>query len=71
MRNLQDLYKSTSEVHLVCLLADADNITFEQAIRDKKWQAAMDEEIAAIEKNSTWELIEFPEGHQLIGVKWI
>jgi hypothetical protein len=31
-------------------LADAENIIFEEAVRDKKWQAAMDEEIRAIEK---------------------
>jgi transposase InsO family protein len=36
MRSLQDLYESTNEVHLVCLLADAENITFEEAVRDKK-----------------------------------
>eukprot|EP00250_Pteridium_aquilinum_P008869 c18273_g1_i1 orf=116-460(+) len=46
MRSLQDLYESTNELHLVCLLADAESIIFEEAVRDKKWQAAMDEEIA-------------------------
>ena len=41
MRSLQDLYDSTSEVHLVCLLADAENISVEEALRDKKWKSAM------------------------------
>jgi Reverse transcriptase (RNA-dependent DNA polymerase) len=68
---LQDLYESTNEVHLVCLLVDAENITFEEAVRDKKWQAAMDEEIRAIERNKTWELVELPEGYRPIGVKWV
>ena len=49
MRSLQDLYDSTDEVHLVCLLADSENIAFEEAIRDTKWKAAMDEEIKAID----------------------
>ena len=49
MRSLQDLYDSTNEVHLVCLLADSENIAFEEAVRDKKWKAAMDEEIKAID----------------------
>ena len=71
MRSLQDLYELTNELHLVCLLADAESIIFEEAVRDKKWQAAMDEEIAAIERNETWELVELPEGHQPIGVKWV
>lgn len=68
---MQDLYESTNEVHLICLLADSENITFEEAVRDKKWQAAMDEEITAIERNETWELVELPRGHQPIGVKWV
>ena len=71
IRSLHDLYDSTNEVHLVCLLADAENISFEEAVRDKKWQTAMDEEIKAIDRNNTWELTELPEGSQPIGVKWI
>lgn len=31
----------------------------------------MDEEIQAIEKNDTWELIKLPKGHKPIGVKWV
>ena len=54
MRNLQDLYDSTNEVHLVWLLLDAENISFEEAVRDKKWQTTMDEEIKAIYSNNTW-----------------
>lgn len=57
-RNLQDLYDSTNEVHRVCLLADAENISPEEAMSDEKWQATMDEEIHAIERNKTWELKE-------------
>ena len=57
MRSLRDLYNSTDEVHLVCLLAYAENISFEEAVRDTKWQTAMDEEIKAIHRNNTWEVI--------------
>jgi len=71
MRSLQDLYDLTNEVHLVCLVADAENISFEEAVQDKKWQTAMDEEITAIDGNNTWELTELPNGNQPIGVKWI
>ena len=35
MRSLQDLYDSTDEVHLVCLLADSENTAFKEAVRDK------------------------------------
>jgi hypothetical protein len=67
MRSLQDLYDSTNEVHLVCLLVDAENISFEETVRDKKWQTAMNEEIKAIDRNNTWELAELPKGSQPIG----
>lgn len=71
LRTLQDLYNSTNEVHLVCLLTDAENISFEEALKDKKWQEAMDEEIQPIERNKTWELTKLPKGVQAIGVKWV
>ena len=31
----------------------------------------MDEEIASIEKNQTWELVDLPNGRDVIGLKWI
>jgi hypothetical protein len=69
IRSLRDIYEVINELHLVCLLADADDITFEQAVKDEKWQAAMQKEINTIEKNDTWELATLPKGHKLICVK--
>ena len=31
----------------------------------------MKEEIGAIEKNRTWELVDLPQGKNAIGLKWI
>jgi hypothetical protein len=53
-RDLRDLYETTGEVHLVCLLADAEMISFEETVRDPKWKATMDKKMKAIEKNETW-----------------
>ncbi|KAE8671027.1 hypothetical protein F3Y22_tig00112000pilonHSYRG00251 [Hibiscus syriacus] len=50
---------------------NAENISFEEALRDKKWRTAMNEEIEAIDRNNTWELAELPKGSQPIGVKWV
>jgi len=58
MWSLQDLHNSIDEVNLICLLADSDNIAFEEAIRDKKWTVAIDEEMKAIEGNEMWDLVE-------------
>lgn len=53
------------------LFADCDPITFQDAVKYPKWQIAMDEEIAAIEKNNTWALTDLPKGQKSIGVKWV
>ena len=52
-------------------MADSEDITFSEAVKDEKWLKAMDEEIGAIEKNQTWEVADLPEGHKTIGVKWV
>ena len=31
----------------------------------------MDEELNAIEKNKTWELVDLPKGKEVVGVKWV
>ena len=71
IRTIQELYESTKQVHVVCLLAGSKNITFEEAVQDEKWRLAMDEEIDAIERNNTWELSNPPTGARPIGVKWV
>ncbi|XP_028098760.1 uncharacterized protein LOC114298399 [Camellia sinensis] len=48
------------------LFSDCDPVTFQDAVKDQKWQKAMDEEIAAIEKNHTWELTDLPKGQKSI-----
>jgi len=53
------------------LFSDCDPTTFEVAVKTSTWRQAMNEEIAAIERNNTWELTQLPEGHKTIGVKWV
>ena len=36
-----------------------------------KWQTAMEEEIAALQENETFELTSLPEGQSLVGGKWV
>ena len=35
------------------------------------WRKAIDEELATIQKNKTWELVNLPEGKDVIGLKWV
>lgn len=75
-RNLSDIYEQevanegmNSLFALYCHVDDP--IHFEEAIMDRKWIEAMDEEINAIERNKTWDLVELPKGKEVIGVKWV
>jgi len=31
----------------------------------------MEEEMASIEENGTWALVDLPPGHKFIGLKWV
>lgn len=44
---------------------------YEDAAGSPIWQNAMAEEIATIERNETWELMNLPEGKNVIGLKWV
>ena len=43
----------------------------EEALADSGWRAAVFEEIEALNKNGTWDLVEAPKGKKLVGCKWI
>ncbi|KAH9316136.1 hypothetical protein KI387_024763, partial [Taxus chinensis] len=40
-------------------------------LKNEVWEKSMDDEIDAIEKNQTWELMDLPKGKDMIGVKWV
>ena len=43
----------------------------EEALQDLGWRAAMDKEMTALEKNSTWEITTLPRGKKAIGCHWV
>lgn len=48
--------------------------SYEEAMRSKdseKWNAGMDDEMESLEKNKTWNLVDFPKDKKAIGCKWI
>ena len=53
------------------LVTEDDQVTFEDAVKRKKWRVAMVKEMEAIERNQTWELTDLPKGVKPIGVKWV
>lgn len=64
--SLKDVYSACS----FALLA-VDPLCYEEAAEQPEWKNAMIEEIQSIEKNQTWELVDLPEGKNVIGLKWI
>jgi hypothetical protein len=45
--------------------------SFAKVERRPSWRKVMMEEMASIEENDTWSLIDLPLGHKSIGVKWV
>ena len=43
----------------------------EEASMDERWKSAMDEEIYALEKNNTWEIVNVPNNKKTVGCKWL
>ncbi|KAL5542564.1 hypothetical protein UlMin_010274 [Ulmus minor] len=43
----------------------------QEALVDKRWKAAMDEEMKSLQKNETWELVDRPAGKKPVGCRWI
>ncbi|TQD71560.1 hypothetical protein C1H46_042906, partial [Malus baccata] len=43
----------------------------QDALKDPKWKKAMIEEMEALRKNSTWELVALPEGKKPVGCRWV
>eukprot|EP00253_Pinus_taeda_P021224 PITA_21224 len=77
-RNLNEIYEqgevsnNTGLNSLFALYCHVDDpIHFEDVVNEDKWIEAMNEEIDAIEKSKTWELVDLPEGKDAIGVKWV
>ena len=45
--------------------------SYSQAVQDKCWTQAMHDELEALEKNHTWDIVPSPLGVKPIGCKWI
>jgi hypothetical protein len=51
-----------------------DPRTFREAVDSEDeniWKRAMDEEMASLDKNEAWDLVELPIGRNPIGNKWV
>jgi len=45
--------------------------SYKEAILDPLWQQAMDEELSALHKTNTWDLVPLPSGKSVVGCHWV
>ncbi len=55
--------------YMVRVIYEVEPTYFEQAIGNPKWDNAMDEKMAALDTNATWELVVLLEDKKAIGCK--
>jgi hypothetical protein len=54
------------------MFTSADEATsFKEAEKEECWRRAMEAEMQSIEENRTWNLVDLPLGHKMIGLKWV
>lgn len=75
-RLITDLLENTEEIklppeELLMVSNDEEPTRYTDASRKKEWVQAMNAEIASIEKNNTWHLVELPRNRRPIGLKWV
>jgi hypothetical protein len=70
-RLIYDGYVARHYAYMAKVVQDAKPSCFEDAIGHALWDKAMDEEMAALDANRTWELVPLPEGKKAIGCKWV
>jgi hypothetical protein len=43
----------------------------QEALSDPKWRTTMHEDMEALHKNKTWDLVKLPNGKKVVGCKWV
>ncbi|GKE56125.1 retrovirus-related pol polyprotein from transposon TNT 1-94 [Tanacetum coccineum] len=64
--SIDDIYAASP-----LILFAGNPLSVEEAIKKEEWRRAMEDELQAINKNMTWELVSLPQGKTTIGLKWI
>ena len=66
--------RTRSSRHLIDNLAFVSHIepkNVVDALNDEHWILAMEEELIQFERNKVWTLVARPQGHPIIGTKWV
>ncbi|GKU90857.1 hypothetical protein SLEP1_g4801 [Rubroshorea leprosula] len=68
-----DIAPRTNEIENPPVTSSSSHPTwsYKEAFLDPLWQQAMKEELQALEKTSTWDLVDLPPDKTLVGCKWV
>ncbi|MCO5614224.1 hypothetical protein L7F22_068504 [Adiantum nelumboides] len=64
-------YMCTHYAYMVSRVQHKEPTCFQEAIGKSEWESAMDDEMDALVKNDTWDLVRLPSGKKAIGSKWV
>ena len=73
-KSLTQLYSETDPMQAEgeeCLIMFEEPSTYVEAAREEVWKRAIKEEMEAIDRNQTWELVVPPPNCRPIGLKWL
>ena len=70
-RLMYDGYVAHHYAYMAKVVQDEEPTCFDDAVGNAKWEKAMDEEMAALYENETWDLVSLPESKNVIGCKWV
>ncbi|GKA40284.1 retrovirus-related pol polyprotein from transposon TNT 1-94 [Tanacetum coccineum] len=65
-----ELDNEADNVTLLALFA-GDPVTVDEALKHEEWRGVMEDELQSFQRNQTWEQAYFPEGKNVIALKWI
>ena len=57
--------------YLFALQHEHEPISYKQAFKDHRWIEAINEEMAALNENYTWKIMDRPIGKNVVGCKWV
>lgn len=66
-----DGYVAHHKAFMAKVIQDVEPTCFEDAVGNVHWDDAMNEEMAALEANDTWELVPLSDAKKAIGCKWV
>ncbi|CAL5443960.1 unnamed protein product [Camellia sinensis] len=64
-------FSASYRTFLSAIHSFAEPQSYKEACQDPHWVQAMEDELFALQKTSTWELVPLPVGKNLVGCKWV